>query len=153
MDQRERTAARRWAFAAGANLAVLLASFDGLSARNTGSIVVAILHWIAPFLDASTVARIHFGIRKLAHVTEYGVLSALYTNAQRLGRDAVFNAQWSAVAVAICATTAVVDEWHQSYVPSRTGSPRDVAIDILGATLAQLVWFAVWQRSDRSSRA
>ena len=152
MDRFATMAPRRWGLAAAWNAVVLLASFGGLSAQHTGSIVVAILHRIAPTLDASTVATIHFGIRKLAHLTEYGILSALYTNAQRAAGDASFRARWSAIAVAFCATTAVLDEWHQSFVPSRTGTPRDVAIDIVGAALAQLACFLYWRRNVAAIR-
>ena len=147
MDRSESIALRRWALAIGWNVAVLLASFDGFSAVHTGSILVAILHVIAPSLAPSTIGTIHVAIRKLAHLTEYGVLSTLYAHAQRPPGQAVFLLRWSAVAVSICAATAILDEWHQSFVASRTGSPRDVALDIFGAILFQLVWAALRWRS------
>ena len=147
MERSHGIARRRWALAIGWNLAVLLASFGGLSSVHTGSIIVAILHVVAPSLDASTVGTIHFAIRKLAHLTEYGVLGALYAHAQRPPGQAVFLLRWSAVAVSICAATAILDEWHQSFVPSRTGSPRDVALDIFGAIVFQLVWAVLRWRS------
>jgi VanZ family protein len=41
------------------------------------------------------------------------------------------------------------DEWHQSFLPNRTSSVRDVGIDFCGAVAAQLVLLAVlslWRR-------
>jgi VanZ family protein len=45
----------------------------------------------------------------------------------------------------VAAAFAVLDEWHQSFVPLRQSSPIDVAIDTFGALLAQLLvwWYAV----------
>ncbi len=149
MDRSNRSARHRWALAICWNVAVLLASFGGFSAAHTGSILVAILQVIAPSLDASTVATIHFAIRQLAHFSEYAVLSAFYAHAQRPSGQTVFLLRWSAVAVSICAATAILDEWHQSFVPSRTASPRDVALDISGAVIVQLLW-AVLRRRSRS---
>lgn len=47
--------------------------------------------------------------------------------------------RWSAIAVALVAVIASLDEWHQSYVPGRTGELRDVGLDLVGATLAQVL--------------
>jgi VanZ family protein len=71
-------------------------------------------------------------LRKLAHVTEYLVLAALLLRALRRGGVA------AAVPVAIIAALAYAasDEWHQSFVPGRTATPRDVAIDGIGVALA-----------------
>jgi VanZ family protein len=35
------------------------------------------------------------------------------------------------------------DEWHQSFLPGRTSSVRDVGIDFCGALAAQLVLLAI----------
>jgi VanZ family protein len=38
-------------------------------------------------------------------------------------------------AVAACVIFAVSDEFHQSFIPSRTSSPYDAMIDVCGAFL------------------
>ena len=38
---------------------------------------------------------------------------------------------------------AMLDEWHQSFLPSRTGTVRDVILDSAAALLAQIVLFAI----------
>jgi VanZ family protein len=44
-------------------------------------------------------------------------------------------------------------EWHQSFVPLREARARDIAIDALGALLAQvLVWaYANWRRLHQAA--
>jgi VanZ family protein len=62
-------------------------------------------------------------LRKLAHVTEYGILAILVYRAS--GR--------AAVAVAAASIYAVTDEIHQLFVSGRHGSPLDWLIDTAGA--------------------
>ena len=45
----------------------------------------------------------------------------------------------SVAAVAFCAGVAILDELHQRTLPSRTGSARDVLIDVAGATAGVVV--------------
>jgi len=73
-------------------------------------------------------------LRKLGHVTGYFVLTILLLRA--LHRAEVAAAMPIAIAVAL--GYAVSDEWHQSFVPGRTATPVDVAIDGIGIALAAL---------------
>ena len=72
-------------------------------------------------------------LRKLAHMTEYGVLFLLWLRA--LGRPAR-----PAVAAAVTIAYAASDEWHQSTVPTRHGTPTDVLIDAVGVLIAYALW-------------
>ena len=73
-----------------------------------------------------------FPLRKLGHMTVYGVLWWLArrafagSGARRPG----------VLALVFAACYAATDEWHQSFVRGRHGSPVDVAIDSAGAALA-----------------
>jgi VanZ family protein len=72
-------------------------------------------------------------LRKLAHAGIYGLLCLLWWRALRpLGsaRRAIVAAWLIAVGY------AVTDEWHQTFIEGRHGSPLDVLIDATGATLA-----------------
>ena len=73
-------------------------------------------------------------VRKLGHVTGYFVLTLLLVRALR--RSGVAPAV--PVAAAIALVYAASDEWHQSFVPGRTATPRDVGIDAVGMALAAL---------------
>lgn len=73
-------------------------------------------------------------LRKGAHVTAFALLTAAVLLGLRANR-----VQWTRalpLAAAIGIAYGIVDELHQSTVPSRHGTPTDVAIDALGAGLA-----------------
>jgi VanZ family protein len=75
-------------------------------------------------------------LRKLAHFTEYAVLTALWWRALRgLGARRPL-----AAAIAISLGYACTDELHQTFVDGRKGTPVDVLIDSAGiATAAALI--------------
>jgi VanZ family protein len=50
------------------------------------------------------------------------------------------------VCVVFATFYAASDEWHQSFVPSRTASLADVTIDSVGAICGAL-WFSVRRRT------
>jgi VanZ family protein len=47
------------------------------------------------------------------------------------------------------AFVASLDEWHQSFIPSRTGTPRDVALDTCAGIAAQVLIFFWLKRKRR----
>ena len=69
-------------------------------------------------------------LRKAAHMTEYGVLWWLWWRA--LGYRRV------GAAVAITLAYAATDEFHQTFVTDRHGTPVDVLIDSVGASVAAI---------------
>lgn len=75
--------------------------------------------------------------RKLIHAAEYGLLCFLWWRVFR-GRG---DPRALAGAFLIAVAYAAIDEYHQTFVSGRNGSPVDVAIDALGAGLAAaLIW-------------
>ncbi len=85
-------------------------------------------------------------LRKLAHVTIFGVLWLTLARAARWRRPVL--------ATTIAILYAISDEVHQSFVEGRHGSPVDVLIDALGIGLAMLVWVvATRRRAVTSGRA
>jgi VanZ family protein len=80
-----------------------------------------------------------FVLRKLAHALEFAVLGLLLARA--LGR--------AGVAFALGALYAVSDEIHQSFVPGRAASLRDVLLDSAGVAAGVLCWLLVTQRRQR----
>jgi VanZ family protein len=79
-------------------------------------------------------------LRKLAHMAEYGVLWLLWWRALGYGRP------WPAAAIVLA--YAASDEYHQSLVEGRSGSPRDWLIDAAGVGLAML---AISSRAARAT--
>jgi VanZ family protein len=80
-------------------------------------------------------------LRKLAHMTEFGLLSLLWWRA--LGRP------HRVAAVAIALAYAATDEYHQTFVAGRHGSPVDWGIDAAGIALANLAWTVRERRRSR----
>ena len=118
---------------------IFLASTDPFSATNTAPWLETVLRTIAGHaLAPEEFQRVHFIVRKCAHLTEYGILGALLFRAIR-GDRLQWNIRWSAMAVLIAAMVSSLDEWHQTFVPSRTGTVKDVILDTVGATLAQIL--------------
>lgn len=101
----------------------------------------SLLSWFLPPLSPEF-ETVHFVIRKTIHVLAYGLLGALDFRAVR-GTRRGWQMSWSVAAVLLAAIVASLDEYHQSFLPSRTGVPSDVVIDVCGATLAQLMWRAI----------
>jgi len=96
----------------------------------------------------------HVGIRKMAHVGEFGLFSITVFHGIRGGRFG-WRFNWALATLLIAVAYAGLDEWHQSFVPLREARVRDVVIDALGAVLAQtLVWFyARWISNAASTSA
>src|SRR6267378_1189835 len=119
------------------------------SSAETSKILIPFLHWIFPAASPHTLSRMHTAIRKLAHVTGFGVLSTAVFHGVR-GERFGWRWQWALITLIIAVSYAGLDEWHQSFVPVREARFRDVLIDSLGALLAQvLVW--IYAKLHRSS--
>ena len=125
---------------------ISLFSTHYFSSQQTGRVIIPMLHWLLPAASPRMLRLMHVGIRKMAHVTEFGLFSVAVFHGIRGGRFG-WRFSWALVTLVIAVTYAGLDEWHQSFVPLREARPRDVAIDVLGAVLAQtLVWFyANWK--------
>jgi VanZ family protein len=123
-------------------VAALISAFSThyFSGEQTARTIIPVLHWLFPFANSHTLHLMHVGIRKLAHVTEFGVLSVSVFHGVRAERHG-WKIQWAVITLVIAVSYAGLDEWHQSFVPLREARFRDVLIDSIGALLAQVfVW-------------
>jgi VanZ family protein len=122
------------------------------SSAETSRILTPFLHWIFPAASPHTLSRMHTAIRKLAHVTEFGVFSIAVFHGVR-GERYGWRWQWALMTLLIAVSYSGLDEWHQSFVPMREARFRDVLIDSAGALLAQVfVWgYAKFHRNSAPS--
>jgi len=120
-------------------------STDVFSSLHTSRFIIPALHWIFPRAGAETLALMHAVIRKAAHVTEYFIFSIFLVRGLR-GQDRGWKMRWALWAVVIAAGYAGLDEFHQSFVPSRTASPWDALLDTAGALAAEVVLW-IWNLS------
>ena len=92
------------------------------------------LHWSGSDMDYY-IERIHYPVRKLAHMTEYFLLAVsvsfpLY----------VYGVRWlPLLAGGFCVGFAALDEYHQSFVAGRGPSRKDVGIDSIGVLAGVLM--------------
>lgn len=137
-------------------IVIAIESTSFASAHNTGRILYPLLH----FLFGLTPAQFepwHFFIRKGGHVFGYGLLSILLFRAWRetlpqLG-DPKWTFRWANIAVLGTALVASLDEWHQSFLPSRTGRWQDVVLDTCAGIAAQALLFFYWRLHARPADA
>ncbi|HYH85970.1 MAG TPA: VanZ family protein [Pyrinomonadaceae bacterium] len=122
---------------------VLFASSASFSASNTSRIIRPLLVWLFPNITEATLIQVHFVVRKAAHFAEYAVLALLAARAFRTSARQALRQRWWLASFALVASVALVDEWHQSLLPSRTGSIYDSLLDMTGGAFA-LACAAFW---------
>ncbi len=124
-------------------IVISLASTDAFSSSHTSTVFFPLLRWLFPSASPEALERMHFFIRKSAHFTEYFVFSVILLQSLR-GEERGWRLRWAIWAVAIAAEYSALDEFHQSFVPSRTASPWDSLLDTTGAAAAQVV-LGLWR--------
>ncbi|HXH38485.1 MAG TPA: VanZ family protein [Thermoanaerobaculia bacterium] len=118
---------------------ILTASTDAFSGANTAGVLERIIVWLTHHPVApATLDTVNFIIRKCAHLTEYGILGVLAFRALR-GDETGWSLRWAVMAIVLVICVASIDEIHQTFVPSRTGTWHDVVLDAAGATVAQIL--------------
>jgi VanZ family protein len=125
-------------------IVIAIESTAWLSAHNTSRILFPLLRYLFA-IDYARFEHIHFFLRKGGHVFGYGLLSILLFRAWRETLPSVrglrWMFRWAAIAVLGTALVASLDEWHQSFIPSRTGTPQDVLLDTCAGIGAQILVF------------
>jgi VanZ family protein len=133
---------RAWVAAILWLILIAIESSALLSAHNTSRILYPLLHFLFG-LDWERFDVWHFYIRKAGHVVGYATLSILLFRAWRATlpamSDVKWTPRWATIAILGTALVASLDEWHQSYVPSRTGRWQDVVLDTCAGVAAQIL--------------
>lgn len=132
----------------------LVATFSSsaLGGAHTSTWMQKVLEIIGVNLTWPQFVVLHHLIRKSAHFTSYGILSVLLFRAFRgTGNPRRrWRMTWALPALSIAFLVASSDEIHQSFTPGREGMWQDVALDMMGATFAQIA-IVVWS-SHRTLR-
>ena len=121
------------------------ASSNEFSALNTSRVVRPLLLWLFPNISEESIGLAHFLVRKAAHITEYAVLGWLAARTFEGSSRAYLRQRWFVAGLLLIVIHALLDEYHQSFVPSRTGSLYDSGIDIAGGIIG-LIGFAYRRR-------
>jgi VanZ family protein len=123
-------------------VAILISVFSThyFSSQQTARVIIPILRWLLPSVHIRMLYHIHTIIRKLAHITEFGLFSITVFYGVRGDRSG-WKLKWAAYTLLIAVGYAGLDEWHQSFVPLREARLIDVLVDSVGAVGAQvMVW-------------
>jgi len=120
---------------------IFCASTDQFSSQHTSRILGPLLHWLLPFLSNQAIDWIMRVIRKGAHVAEYAVLALLTWRALRQRINKGWNWPQARLALLCVMLYAAIDEFHQSFVPSREARVSDVMIDTTGGAMALAALF------------
>ena len=133
---------------------IFVGSTSVMSAEHTSRYIGPFLLWLKPGMSATAIWTILVVVRKCAHVIEYAVLALLLWRALRSVptlRTRTF-VVFGAVLLG-CALVAASDEFHQTFVKSRTPSVRDVLLDVGGGFLGLLICATFARRHPGTFRA
>ena len=128
---------------------IFIGSSDLLSASHTSTFLIRPLRLLFPSASETTLNTIHFALRKLGHFTEYAILASLAARAFRTSSQPWLRQRWFWTALSFVIVYALFDEFHQSFVPSRTASIYDSMIDMVGGLTALVL---IHVRSPRVSK-
>ena len=118
---------------------ISFASSDTFSAGNTSRIIGPLILWLFPNTTPETLAGVHFVTRKLAHFTEYAILGFLAARAFRTSPRPAISSRWFLISLILIVAYALLDEYHQTFVPTRSGSIFDSLIDMAGGLTALVI--------------
>ena len=129
---------------------ISIESTDMFSSQNTGNMLYGLLTRIFGPIDLYDFLIFHHYLRKTGHVIGYGMLALLLLRGWRatlgysrdlLMRTSIFS--WIGTAF-----VASMDEWHQSFIPSRTGTVHDVILDSIAGLVFLLIAYFWLCRSE-----
>jgi VanZ family protein len=130
-------------------IVIFIASSSTGSMSNTTRIIRPLLEFLFPNISEIQLTAIHGYTRKAAHLAFYFVLGALAARAFSTSLKDLLRQNWLVVSFALVIGVASLDEWNQSYLASRTGSIKDVLIDVCGGSIAFLIWFLMIKSQNR----
>jgi VanZ family protein len=116
-------------------------STDMFSSRNTGSMLYSLLTHIFGPINLYDFLIFHHYLRKTGHVIGYGMLALLLLRGWRATFHYAVDKMRLVLSLSWLGTAfvAAMDEWHQSFIPSRTGTVEDVVLDSTAGLLFLLI--------------
>jgi VanZ family protein len=132
---------------------IAIESTGTFSSQNTSSWLRPIFEHVLGPMRNQVWETLHHYIRKSGHFVGYGTVGFTFLRAwlHTRGRGGIstvlsWRVECSILAILSTAVVASLDEFHQSFLPGRTGVPTDVLLDTSGAcTLCLIVWLTRWR--------
>jgi len=137
---------------------IVIESTDGLSAEKTSHFLRPFFAWLFGPMTDEHWQVFHHILRKCGHFVGYGSLGIawlrawLRTLATRLQwTQAAWRLRAAALGVVCTFLTASADEYHQTFLPSRTGQFSDVLLDTCGALIFTSIVAIFWWRQHSAA--
>lgn len=154
MNSHQRELLKVWIAAILWLIVITIESTSYLSSHETSRILYPILHFLFG-INYSDFEPWHHLLRKTGHVVGYALLSFFLFRAWRETLPSPshtrWRLRWTNIAVLGTLIVASLDEWHQSYLPSRTGRWEDVVLDTSAGIGAQVLLYLFLRNALRKS--
>ena len=112
----------------------IMSSFNGVMSSNQSGSIATLIYNI---FNISDTEKVSFIVRKCAHVSEFFILGILVINL-----ISKYNVKYSYLnSFIVCVLYASSDEFHQLFVPGRSGQVTDIFIDTIGTIFSLLVMY------------
>jgi VanZ family protein len=118
---------------------ILMESTEALGAEHTSGPLRWLFEAIFGHVANARWALIHHVLRKSGHFLGYGAMGLAWLRAWWMTLPHSHFLPDAVLALLGTALVASADEWHQTFLPNRNGSPWDVLLDCCGAIALQLV--------------
>jgi len=134
---------------------IAMESTEALGSDHTSGPLRAIFQAVFGPIGDVRWALVHLVVRKSGHFIGYGLLGLAWLRAWWMTLPHSRFLHDATLALLGTAMTASADEFHQTFLPNRTGSPRDVLLDCCGALALQLLIYVFLRifRPKRLARA
>ena len=118
---------------------IMVESTEYLGAEYTSGPLRRAFEYLFGHLPTEDWDIIHHYMRKSGHFIGYGGIGLAWLRAWWMTLPQSRFLQDALLALLGTATIASLDEWHQTFLPNRTGTPVDVLLDCCGAITLQLL--------------
>lgn len=127
----------------------LFSSRQGAMSK-TSLFVRPLLLFLFPDAPEETLIIYHGYVRKFAHFAEYFVLAFFAFRAFSSSANEFLRKYRFQISLSLVFSIAALDEFHQSFLVSRTGSVWDVLLDTAGGlTALSIIYF--WNRRNETA--
>lgn len=133
---------------------IVIFSFSGQNGEQSGGLSRKVAGVLVDTADKLNIIEVNddnreiyiencqFPIRKTAHMTEYAILGMLVLTALII--DGVILKAAVYISVFITFLCACTDEFHQLFVPGRSGQFTDVLIDTTGCIIGVVIYYFIF---------
>lgn len=131
---------RAWSPVVAAVCVIVIESTAAFGADHTSGPLRWIWEHLFGRVSDTRWALLHHHLRKTGHFLGYGIMGLLWLRAWWMSLPRAAFLLDSLLALAGTAIVASLDEFHQSFLPNRTGISSDVLLDCSGAAVLVLLY-------------